>query len=186
MKLNVGDLVVWVDIETTGLDEKKGLPLELGILITNTDLEKVAQFSRIIQWGLLDWSSKIDSFVTSMHEASGLKAEYDDGLGHQNPVVEEEAIAFLEAHDALKYPMAGSNVANFDRRWIAEFMPALNDAFHYRNQDISSIKETCRRWNPEVYAKLPPKSEKHRVIPDCLDTVEEFRFYRDNFLFTTR
>lgn len=192
MKLNEGPLVVWVDIETTGLSEKDGLPLELGFLITTIDLEPVAGFSRIIQWGNLDWwtdddeKHHISEYVTDMHKASGLYAEYVEGRGDQLAVVEEAAIAFLASQDALMYPMAGSNVANFDRRWIAEFMPDLNDAFHYRNQDVSSVKEMCRRWNPEVYTKLPPKDEKHRVIPDCYETINEFRFYRDNFLFTTR
>lgn len=192
MNVNEGDLVVWVDIETTGLVVKDGLPLELGILITDLDLKPIAGYSRLIQWGKLDWWTDdeemhyVSEYVTKMHEASGLRQEYDAGVGQPAGLVERQAITFLESHHAIRYPMAGSNVANFDRLWIAEYFPGLNDAFHYRNQDISSAKEMCRRWNPEVYAKLPDKVEKHRVIPDCLDTVEEFRFYRDSFLFTTR
>lgn len=186
MKMNDAELMVLVDLETTGLDEKSGLPLEVGILIVDLDLNEVASISRIIQWGRLDWDVSVEKFVRDMHEASGLRKEYDAGAGLTIQYAEGDLVWFLEEHNATSLPMAGSNVANFDRVWLREYMPTLNNLFHYRNQDISSVKELCRVWNPEVYAKLPPKVEKHRVISDCRATVDEFKFYRDNFLFTTR
>jgi len=184
-KLSDAPLMVWVDLETTGLEEKAGLPLEAGVLITDLELNEIAAAQYMIQWGKLDWDS-YDPFVRAMHEASGLRAEYDAGAGLAISDVENLLCAFLRTHDATDLPMAGSNVANFDRAWVREFMPTFNDTFHYRNVDVSSIKEACRLYNPEVYAKLPPKLETHRTVQDCRDTVSEFSFYRDNFLWTTR
>lgn len=186
MKLNNAELMVLVDLETTGLDEKNGLPIEAGILIVDLDLNEVASCETVIQWGRIDWDGQVDEFVRNMHDANGLRKEYDAGAGVPIKVADALFREFLAQHNAEALPMAGSNVANFDRAWLREFMPGLNDVFHYRNQDISTVKELCRVWNPEVYAKLPPKEEAHRVISDCRATVDEFRFYRDNFLFTTR
>ncbi len=186
MKLSDAELVVWVDLETTGLDPKDGLPLEAGILVTDLELQPIAAMDSVIQWGTLDWDGKIDPFVRTMHEASGLRKEYDHGAGKDIHAVEQMLMRFLADQGATMLPMAGSNVANFDRKWLAEFMPGLNELFHYRNIDVSSIKEACRLWNPEVYAKLPPTIESHRTIQDCRDTVTEFSFYRDNFLWVTR
>lgn len=184
--MNDAELMVLVDLETTGLDEKEGLPIEAGILIVDLDLKVVAAEEHVIQWGRLDWDNAVGDFVRNMHEASGLRKEYDTGAGYDVRTVEEKLVKFLARYGADRLPMAGSNVANFDRAWLREFMPYLNDRFHYRNQDVSSLKEFCRVWNPKVYSKLPPKEEAHRPIADCMATLEEFRFYRDNFLFTTR
>lgn len=186
MKMSDAELMVLVDLETTGLDEKDGLPLEAGILIVDLDLNVIAAEQHIIQWGKLDWDKSVSEFVRNMHDASGLRKEYDAGAGHDVAAVEGKLIQFLIKHGATSLPMAGSNVANFDRLWLREYLPDLNDHFHYRNQDVSSLKEFCRVWNPEVYAKLPPKEEAHRPIADCMATLDEFKFYRDNFLFTTR
>lgn len=180
--------LVWVDIETFGLDEGKDPILELGIRLTDFELNTVADRSwlcweeghderfRQVTVGE-DESSK---FICDLHTKNSLFSEaIRKGLLLEDASL--EASFFLEHWNAKNQPMAGSSV-QMDRSFIMHQMPILGKSFHYRNIDVSTVKELCRRYNPAVYNKLPKMETDHRVHT-CLDgTIEEFRFYTEEFL----
>jgi oligoribonuclease len=182
------DRFVLVDIETTGLSHITDLILEVGMVITDANLEVIDIFDvQIWDSPIYDTTwSMVPAFISNMHTKSGLldrcRAE---GLLPKD--AEEQACEFLAGHGALELPMTGSSI-HFDRSFLNEDMPRLNEMFGHRNIDVSSIKELCRRFNPELYAKLDTATEKkgaHRAVDDCMDTIGELKFYRDNFMFWT-
>jgi len=130
--------LLWTDIETTGLDERGGLLLELGLILTRGDrFEVVAEFSAVA--GYPDIRSRIrEPYVLAMHEASGLLDEVEDA--HRNLAeLEAEAIAWMHAHGATGLPMAGSS-PHFDRRWLREHAPTLADHYHHRLVDATTLR----------------------------------------------
>lgn len=197
VQYNPDDLMVMVDIETTGLDYDNDLMLEIGLAIVRVDdLQVVTTWDTLLcphaDWQKDPTSNWVNfvkmssgSYVLDMHKKSGL---FDDLLGGDFSTyseAEQDAIKFLRSwfpNAENVGPMVGSNVANFDRRFIQRDMPLLNNLFHYRNIDFSTVKELCRRYNKSVYSKMEPKLERHRVIADLYDTVNEAKFYVDNFL----
>lgn len=180
---DAADLLVWIDTETTGLDPLTVQVLELGLMVTDLDLDPIATFDIVIGHEDINYES---DFVRQMHVKSGLDAECRGSRVTVNEA-ENGALAFLDSvgvpHGAP--PMCGSSV-QFDRLMVERHMPRLFGHFHYRNIDTSSIKETCRRYNPKVYAALDEHTSPaklHRVIPDLGDTLNEYHFYLENFLF---
>jgi len=182
--------MIWVDIETTGLDYERDHILEIGFVITNPYLDPIDTFAVQI-WDehlKLHYEDMLTSdYVYQMHEKSGLwEACQKDGR--------DEIEAGIKMHNWLTKhnvrddePLCGSSV-QFDRTFLTRDYGSTMKYFSYRNVDISTIKELCRRFNPEVFANMEAKkreTSEHRVAPDLVDTIEEFRFYRDNFLFTT-
>lgn len=179
------DRLIWTDIETTGLDKEKEVLLEVGFRVTDLELKYVKGFSALI-W-MPNYSFKIahaDDFVKKMHAKNVL---FEDAEEHGKPIDQVGA-------DLLKWatklgvtkedPLCGSSV-QFDREWLTYLFPEVMDLFSYRNIDNSSVKELCRRYNPVLYDKLEEdtKPQKiHRVAPDLTDTINEAKFYLDNFL----
>lgn len=192
-------LMVWVDLETTGLDEKTDYVLELGIKVTDTDLNVLRQKDWLIA-PPEDWMEKLERTpaVLEMHMGSGLITDIEHDLGIRGPFFWKDPrneysnlISFFAYQwlteglrlEAGKYPMCGSNVANFDRKFVAEHLPMLNGFFHYRNIDVSTVKELCRIYRPDVFEKLPkPDKKDHRVLADLDWSLTELRYYLDNFL----
>ena len=180
---------VLVDYETTGLDAAAGLPLELAMLVLNDDLDILAQHQSLIVPPtdiLWDDLAEVSPKVVEMHTKSGLRAAITEAMDDESAPglfeVEQDFMEFLIVNEATGLPMCGSSV-QFDRGWMRVHQPDLESRFHYRNIDISTVKELCRRYNPSVFAKAPVKNEKHRSLADCLETREELGFYLDNFLF---
>lgn len=185
-----GDRFFWIDIETTGLNPDADLLLEVGIRITDSELDLIDEKD----WQL--WNTphydqvcgenftNLDEFILNMHTKSGL-LEDACSVGMVPAAAEAEIVEWLTGHGVEKSdPMCGSSV-QFDRSWLAEWMPSVHKKFSHRNIDISTVKELCRRLNPELYSKLEqhaPKRELHRALPDLQDTITEARFYVDNFL----
>lgn len=174
---------VVVDFETTGLNAATGVPLELGMLIVDKDLNILASKDMIVQPAVQPLWDQMDPFVVTMHTKNGLIAELAKETGYVAAVVDAEFREWLAENHAEKLPMCGSSVS-FDRGWMQVHMPELARVFHYRNVDVSTIKELCRQWNPRVFDQAPTKIEKHRSLADCIETVEELRYYADNFFFT--
>jgi oligoribonuclease len=177
------DLLVWIDTETTGLDPLTVQVLELGLIVTDLDLEPLHMFEVVIHHDTITYESEL---VRKMHADSGLHAAVMEGQGLPMGHAEEAALNFIHKHVPKgAAPMCGSSV-QFDRLMMEKHAPRLHGWFHYRNIDTSSIKETCRRYNPKVYAALETHTapaKLHRVIPDLGDTLNEYQFYLDNFLF---
>lgn len=191
------DLLVWVDIETTGLNgpEREKL-LEVALLVTNKWGDEIDSHSIITatkaQGRLEAW--EMGDYVLDMHTKSGLMEEYNHRLLQEsvkNCTMETyagELVEFLNGYISKgeiisKPPMAGSNVANFDRPFIKHVMPELEGVFHYRNIDVSTIRELCRRLAPSIYERAPKKRNEHRGAADLEDSIAEYRFYVDNFLY---
>ena len=181
------DKMVWVDIETLGLSQNSPI-IELGFTITDLNL-KVVESKAWTVWGELVGAelgrmktsdNPNDEYVLKMHTQNNL---LEEALAANNSSVrvQSEAIRFLDKHSAVNLPMCGSSV-HTDRMWLRAQMRTVHNMFHYRNIDTSTLKELCRLYNPRVYSALPPKVEAHRVLSDLMDTIAEFKHYRDEFL----
>ena len=180
--------LVWTDIETSGLDPDECQMLEVGFRITDLELNTLAEKSVLIwndTWVELLTEDKVNPLVWNMHIKSELWV--DAALyGITLDVATEMLLDWFEENDVDNTePLCGSSV-QFDRGWLEAHMPEVISKFSYRNIDISSVKELCRRYNPVLYAKLDTEilpKKAHRVLSDLDDTISEFKFYRDNFLF---
>lgn len=173
---------VVVDYETTGLKPALGIPLELGMLVVDHDLNVLARKDMLIHPTVMPIWDQLDPAVVEMHTKSGLiDALYNSDTEDSVSAVEAAFIRFLVENRAEDLPMCGSTVG-FDRLWMQMHMEELERHFHYRNIDISSVKELCRRYNPRVFAAAPAKKNEHRSLPDCYETLEELEFYLQEFL----
>lgn len=184
---------VWLDVETFGLNPRVDPIIEVGFCVTNLDLEIIDGVNQILIWDAdcdkrhKQLSARVDedesaAWVLKQHRKSGLWDEARElGAGRK---YSEEFLCDTLRDEYRGLPMAGSSV-QFDRNMLTNWMPKFAGLFHYRNIDISTVKELCKRWNPGVYQKLDQytgKQEKHRVEPDLQDTLGEARYYAENFL----
>jgi oligoribonuclease len=174
--------LIWIDLEMTGLKPDTDRILEMALVITDHDLAVVAQAP---VWVLHQDDATLgamDSWNRGTHGRSGLidKARAST-LADSD--VEATALAFLREHVPPKAsPMCGNSICQ-DRRFLARWMPVLEDYFHYRNLDVSTLKELARRWQPELI-KGVPKEGKHEALADVQESIEELRYYRQHFLRT--
>ena len=172
--------LIWLDMEMTGLDPDNDRILELAMVVTNTNLETIAESavwavkqSEAVLVGMDEWNQKT-------HGKSGLIDKVKSSAVGETEV-ELEAIEFLKLHVPQgKSPMCGNSICQ-DRRFMARYMPKLETYFHYRNLDVSTLKELCKRWKPEL-AKGLTKHGKHEALADIYESIEEMKYYRDNFL----
>lgn len=180
--------LVWVDLETTGLDRDGDEILEVGVIITDRFGNIKDTKAWVVAQRNEDWAEDMDDTVRAMHQKSGLIEAVDDAdlfIGD----VEDDVCAWLREHGLhpdMKMVLAGSTVG-FDRGFLDEHTPAIIDMFGHRSVDVSSIKEICKRVNPmiaDAWAERAAASEKpHRSIADLHMSIQEYRFYLDNFLF---
>jgi len=173
------DRLIWLDMEMSGLDPLKERILEIAMIITDGDLEIIAESPVIVvhqEQSLLD---QMDSWNQGTHSKSGLITKV---LASTTSEEEAQKIALDFLSSYLKSglsPMCG-NTIHQDRRFLAKYMPALEAFFHYRNLDVSTIKELCKRWQPEI-AKSFTKQQAHTAYADILESIEELRYYRKHF-----
>mgnify|MGYP001385527645 CR=1 FL=1 len=178
------DHLVWVDMEMSGLDPEANRILEVAVVVTDGQLNVVAQGPVLVIHQTDEHMATMDAWNQGTHGRSGLTEKVK-----QSTLTEAQAegqlLAFLKTVvPAGKSPMCG-NTIHQDRRFMARYMPALEGYFHYRNLDVSTIKELCRRWRPEVYKGFEKKGA-HTALADILESVEELRYYRDHFLSVNR
>jgi oligoribonuclease len=178
------DHLVWVDMEMSGLDPESNRILEVAVVVTDGQLNIVAHGPVLVVHQTDEHMATMDAWNQGTHGRSGLTEKVKQSTLNEAQA-EAELLAFLKTVvPAGKSPMCG-NTIHQDRRFMARYMPALEAYFHYRNLDVSTIKELCRRWRPEVYKGFEKKGA-HTALADILESIEELRYYRDHFLSVNR
>ena len=170
--------LVWVDLEMTGLAPGSDEILEAGIVITTSNLSILAESRNYVIRQNIQTLMAMDNWNTRQHKSSGLWEEVcSSTLNYKQ--VEQELLAFVLTYvDQRTSPMCGNSICQ-DRRFLARHMPNLEAFFHYRNLDVSSIKEIAARWNPSL---VPSKKDGvHRVMNDIHDSIKELQHYRNSF-----
>ena len=175
-----GNNLVWLDMEMTGLNPDGDRIIELAMVVTNSALELVAESpvwavhqSDAVLAAMDDWNQKT-------HGRSGLiervkASTLDEGT------VAAQALEFLKKYSLAGHsPMCGNSICQ-DRRFMARYMPELERFFHYRNLDVSTLKELCKRWTPEVYKGFKKRS-KHTALADIYESIDELKYYREHFI----
>ena len=172
-------MLVWMDLEMTGLDHTVDTIVEIATLITDDDLEIIAEGPDIVIHQPADVLDAMNDVVTKMHTESGLLEEIrssDVDLATAGA----RTLEFLREHcpQAGTVPLCGNSIGT-DRRFLARYLPDIENHLHYRSVDVSSIKELARRWNPDVLAQRRWKANNHRALDDIRESVAELRLYRD-------
>ena len=169
--------LVWIDCEMTGLDPQRDCLVEIAVVVTNSDLELLHPGLDIIIKPRPDSLAGMNDFVRNMHTTSGLINEFDGGVSVEE--AEEKVLEYISQWVTTEKsaPLAGNSIGT-DRMFLNRYMPNLDSYLHYRNIDVSSIKELTRRWFPSVYFKVPKKDSGHRALADILESINELRFYR--------
>lgn len=174
---NSDDRLVWVDCEMTGLELEVDELVEVAVVVTDSELNPVHPGFTIVIKPSEAALANMGEFVTAMHTSSGLITELADG--HTLADAEAQVLAYINEHvpSGQKPPMSGNSIGT-DRAFVAKYMPVLNDRLHYRNIDVSSMKELARRWFPRVYFNSPIKDGGHRALADILESIRELDYYR--------
>lgn len=172
--------LIWLDMEMTGLNPDSDRIIEVAMVITDSQLQTVAESPVLVVHqgdGILD---AMDPWNKSTHARSGLVEKVKASVLDEAQV-EEQMLAFLAQHvPANTSPMCGNSICQ-DRRFLARWMPALERYFHYRNLDVSTLKELAKRWKPEIIAGVI-KHGKHEALADIYESIEEMKYYRANFI----
>lgn len=167
-----------MDLEMTGLEPQRHVIVEIATLLTDDHLNVVAEGPDLVVHATPEQLSEMGPFVTEMHTKSGLLPEI---IASTITAAEAEVLTldFLKAHilEPRSVPLCGNSIGT-DRRFLQEYMPTLESFLHYRNVDVSTIKELARRWNPEVVATLPEKESSHRALDDITESIKELVHYR--------
>ena len=172
--------LVWLDMEMSGLDPERERIIELAMIVTDSNLEVIAESpawavhqSDAVLDAMDDWNKKT-------HGRSGL-IERVRASTMDDAAVEAAALAFMAEYvPARSSPMCGNSIGQ-DRRFMVRYMPKLEDWFHYRNLDVSTLKELCRRWQPEIYKGFS-KQGAHTALADIRESIAELQYYRQHFL----
>jgi oligoribonuclease len=172
--------LVWVDMEMTGLRPEIDRIIEIAIVVTDSDLNPLAEGPVLVIHQPDSVMDSMDAWNTATHGRSGLTEQV-----RRSRIT--EAVAQVQLIDFLrdwvpqgKSPMCGNSICQ-DRRFMARYMPELEAWFHYRNLDVSTLKELCKRWAPAV-ARGFDKRSAHTALADILESIEELRYYRDHFI----
>ncbi|MCI1017995.1 oligoribonuclease [Microbacterium sp. C5A9] len=171
------DRLVWIDCEMTGLDLSVDELVEIAVVITDFELRPIDPGFQIVIRPSDAALENMNDFVTAMHETSGLITEIPDGVSLDD--AQAQTLAYIKRFVPLerKAPLAGNTIGT-DRMFLAKYMPDVDHWLHYRNVDVSSIKELSRRWYPRVFFQAPAKDGGHRALADILESIRELRYYR--------
>jgi oligoribonuclease len=172
--------LVWLDMEMTGLVPERDRIIEMAVVITNARLEVVAESPVLVVHQSDAALDAMDNWNKSTHGKSGL-IEKVKASTLDEATAEQQMLEFLMQHvPSRTSPMCGNSICQ-DRRFMARWMPKLEDWFHYRNLDVSTLKELVKRWRPEL-AKGLTKHGKHEALADIYESIEELKYYREHFL----
>jgi oligoribonuclease len=172
--------LIWIDLEMTGLDPDKERIIEIATIVTDKDLNILAEGPMLAIHQPDSLLESMDSWCTKHHGESGLTERVMNSSITESEA-ENATIEFLkEWVDAGESPICGNTIGQ-DRRFLVRYMPKLHDYFHYRNLDVSSIKELVKRWKPEIQAGFTKKN-KHLALDDIKESIEELCYYREHFI----
>jgi len=176
----MADVLVWLDMEMTGLDPDRERIIEVATILTDGQLVEIAIGPELVIHQSDEVLAKMDDWNKSHHGASGL-VERVRASTVSDAEAEAKTIEFINAHVSHKErPVLAGNSIHQDRRFIRRYMPALEKRLHYRMVDVSTIKELARRWFPQQIAKQKQKKETHRALDDIRESIEELRFYKQH------
>jgi oligoribonuclease len=177
---SLGGVLVWMDLEMTGLDHTRDVIVEIATIVTDDRLEIVAEGPDLVVYQPPDVLAAMDPFVRDMHARSGLLPAIE-----QSTVSLDDAgaatLAFIREHvpQPSTVPLCGNSIGT-DRRFLAAYLPEIETYLHYRSIDVSSVKELVRRWYPKVRQGRPQKQGQHRALDDIRDSIAELRYYREH------
>jgi oligoribonuclease len=172
--------LIWIDMEMTGLQPDADRIIEIAMLVTDPQLSIVAEGPLLVVHQPDEVLEAMDAWNKSTHKKSGL-IERVRASTMSEADAENAALAFLEGQvPANNSPMCGNSICQ-DRRFLARWMPRLEAHFHYRNLDVSTLKELVRRWRPELMKGFS-KEGKHEAMADILESIEELKFYRKSVM----
>jgi len=174
---NSSDRLVWIDCEMTGLDLEVDELVEIAVVITDFELNVLDPGLSIVIKPDASALENMGEFVRQMHTTSGLIEEIPNGKSLAEAEYEVLEYVLKFAPTARTAPLAGNTIGT-DRMFIAKYMPRLDNHLHYRNVDVSSIKELARRWFPRIYFNAPEKNGGHRALADILESIRELEYYR--------
>jgi oligoribonuclease len=170
--------LAWIDMEMSGLNPDTDRILEVALVVTDSELNTAAEAPVMVVRQPDAVLAAMDDWNRSTHAKSGLIGKVKAATLSEGEV-ESRAIAFLSEHVPPKTsPMCGNSVHQ-DRRFLARYMPQLEAYFHYRNLDVSTLKELARRWKPDIMAGLV-KHGKHEALADIYESIEELKYYREH------
>ncbi|NQX03625.1 oligoribonuclease [Rathayibacter sp. VKM Ac-2856] len=171
------DRLVWIDCEMTGLDLAVDELVEIAVIVTDFDLEPLDEGLSIVIRPDATALENMGDFVRTMHETSGLLEEIPNGVSVAE--AEYEVLEYVLKHVPAEQqaPLAGNSIGT-DRAFLVKYMPRLDSHLHYRNVDVSTVKELARRWFPRIYFNAPAKHGGHRALADILESIRELRYYR--------
>lgn len=172
--------LVWIDMEMTGLDPRHDKIIEIATIITDGDLNVVAEGPNMVLHLPESRLQKMDEWNREHHQKSGLwEAVVKSKITLKE--AEQATLEFIREHcTEKKSPLCGNSI-HHDRRFIAEHMPVIDQYLHYRIIDVSSVKDLVKRWYPKTTKEAPKKQEKHRALDDIRESIEELTFYRKHF-----
>jgi len=171
------DRLVWIDCEMTGLDLEVDELVEIAVIVTDFELRALDPGFQIVIKPDASALENMSEFVTEMHRSSGLLDEIPHGVSLAD--AEFQALEYIQRFAPVegRAPLAGNTIGT-DRMFLAKYMPRLDRWLHYRNVDVSSIKELSRRWYPRAYIHAPAKDGGHRALADIRESIRELAYYR--------
>ena len=172
--------LVWLDCEMTGLDPEVERIIEIAVVVTGPSLEPRIEGPVLVIHQSDELLGKMDAWNKGTHGRSGLIDKVKASVLTEEQA-QEQIIEFLARYVPKgKVPLCGNSIGQ-DRRFLARYMPRLEAFFHYRNVDVSTLKELAKRWKPEAYSSFK-KAQKHTALADVHESIEELAHYRTNFL----
>ncbi len=177
----MSDYIVWVDCEMTGLEVTVDEICEIGVVVTDGELNVLDPGLQLVIKPSAKALRNMGDFVRQMHTDSGLIGEIPKGISMAK--AEKQVLEYIKqwVPDERTAPLAGNSIGT-DRMFLNRQMPNLDKFLHYRNIDVSSLKELSRRWFPRAYFQLPKKTGNHRALEDILESIQELRYYRQAIL----
>ncbi len=178
--MNYSENLVWMDLEMSGLDPEKERILEVATIVTDSSLNILEEGPVIYVHQDSSVIDAMDEWNTKHHHESGLvDLVREQGIAEAD--AEQQTLDFIKRFvEAGTAPLCGNSIGQ-DRRFLVKYMPTLEGFLHYRNIDVSTVKELCVRWRPDLYREIN-KQGRHRALDDIRESIEELRYYREHFL----